>query len=374
MITRIADIAEYLFSDKIFKMKYLLLLLLFFTSIAKAQVIPFGMMNSSAATPVAAAPEIGDFYQGGIVFYIASTPTDLNSDGLLDTGLVCAIEDQGAIRWNKEDKSRLDVLEARATDISAGSFNTDAIITIHGGTPATYAAGFAKAYNGGGFNDWFLPSRDGLNEMHINQEIINTASLANGGAALVSGDRWSSTQYSSSYQAFAFIFGSCITDCDRYMNTNNSRNVRAVRAFNSSPVRPPDAPTNVTVVAGNEQATVTFTAPTSDGGSAITSYTATSTPGGFTGTLAQAAGDTITVIGLTNGTAYTFNVTASNAMGTSGPSLDSSPVTPARAPDAPTNVNAVARNEQAKVTFDAPISNGGSAITGYTATSTPSNG
>ena len=356
---------------KIFKMKKLLLLLLFFTGIANAQVMPFGMMNSSAVTPVAAAPKIGDFYQGGIVFYIAPTPTDLNSDGVADIGLICAIENQGAIRWNKDKSSRWDVLDARAEDISSGSSNTDAIITINGGTPATYAAGFAKAYNGGGFNDWFLPSKDGLNEMYINQEIINTASLENGGAAFVPGNTWSSTQLSYN-QAWKIFFGSsCNKDCGWFTkNTDNIYNVRAVRAFNSGTIAP-GAPTIVTAAPGDTQATVTFTAPTSDGGSAVTKYTATSTPGGFTGTLAQAAGGSITVTGLTNGTAYTFNVTATNAVGTSGPSLDSSPVTPAVAPDAPTNVTAVAGSGQATVSFDSPISNGGSAITEYTATSTP---
>lgn len=68
-------------------------------------------------------------------------------------------------------------------------------------------------------------------------------------------------------------------------------------------------------------ATVTVTAPSSDGGSPITSYTATSSPAGGTGTLSQ-AGD-MTVSGLTNGKSYTFTITATNAAGTSiasGPS------------------------------------------------------
>ena len=89
----------------------------------------------------------------------------------------------------------------------------------------------------------------------------------------------------------------------------------------------PDAPTIGTVVAGNQQATVPFTAPSSDGGSAITSYTATSSPEGRTGTLSQSGSGSITVTGLTNGSAYTFTVTATNAIGTSVASAVSNYVT-----------------------------------------------
>jgi hypothetical protein len=127
------------------------------------------------------------------------------------------------------------------------------------------------------------------------------------------------------------------------------------------------APTNVTATAGNGQATVSFTPPGSTGGSAITGYTVTSNPGGIT---ASGTGSPITVTGLTNGTAYTFTVTATNAAGTGPPSGPSNPVTPATVPNAPTNVSATAGNGQATVSFKLP-SNGGSQITRYTATSNP---
>ena len=133
----------------------------------------------------------------------------------------------------------------------------------------------------------------------------------------------------------------------------------------------PGAPTISTATAGNAQASVSFTAPASDGGSTITSYTATSNPGNITGTLSQAGSGTITVTGLTPGTAYTFTVTATNAAGTGAASDPSNSVTPASVPGAPTGVSATAGNAQASVSFTAPASNGGSAITSYTATSTP---
>ena len=80
----------------------------------------------------------------------------------------------------------------------------------------------------------------------------------------------------------------------------------------------PDAPASVVATAtGKRSATVTFSAPSSNGGAVITSYTATSTPGSITKTLTQAGGGTFTFDGLQPGTSYTFAVTAKNANGTS---------------------------------------------------------
>ena len=140
-----------------------------------------------------------------------------------------------------------------------------------------------------------------------------------------------------------------------------------------TPATVPGAPTGVSATAGNAQASVSFTAPASNGGSAITSYTATSSPGNFTGILSQAGSGTIIVTGLTNGTAYTFTVKATNAIGSGAASAASNSVTYAILPGAPTIGTATAGNAQATVSFTAPASNGGSAITSYTATSSPGN-
>ena len=90
----------------------------------------------------------------------------------------------------------------------------------------------------------------------------------------------------------------------------------------------PGAPIIGTATGGNAQASVAFTAPAFNGGSIITSYTATSSPGNFTGTLTQAGSGTITVTGLTNATTYTFTVTATNATGTGAASAASNAVMP----------------------------------------------
>jgi len=152
------------------------------------------------------------------------------------------------------------------------------------------------------------------------------------------------------------------------INGNSSPSSPSNSVTPSAPSTVPSAPTIGTATAGNAQAIVTFTAPASNGGSAITGYTATSNPGGFTGT---GSSSPITVTGLTNGTSYTFTVIATNANGNSLPSSASNSVTPSAVPGAPTIGTATSGNTQATITFTAPGSNGGSAILSYTVTSIP---
>jgi len=107
----------------------------------------------------------------------------------------------------------------------------------------------------------------------------------------------------------------------------------------SSPVTPaapvpPGAPGGVTATAGNQSATVRWTAPAS-GGSPITLYTVTPYLAGTAQPATAISGSppatTATITGLTNGAAYTFTVTATSAAGTGPPSAASAPVTPAAA-------------------------------------------
>ncbi len=137
----------------------------------------------------------------------------------------------------------------------------------------------------------------------------------------------------------------------------------------------PIAPAQVaaTATAGDAKAIVAFTAPLGTGASAVTGYTATSFPGGITATSMRSP---IVVLGLTNGTAYTFTVTSTNATGMSTVSSASNSITPSAslAPataSAPVIGTATAGDAQATVNFAVPTSDGGSAITGYRVTASP---
>lgn len=138
-----------------------------------------------------------------------------------------------------------------------------------------------------------------------------------------------------------------------------------------TPATVPGAPTGVSAAAGNAGATVTWTAPLDTGGSPIVSYTATSSPGGFTATTPNGTTTLVNVTGLTNGTAYTFTVRATNALGPGPASAASNSATPNEAPGEPTAVSATAGNAQATVSWTAPTNSGGSPITGYKITSSP---
>ncbi len=123
----------------------------------------------------------------------------------------------------------------------------------------------------------------------------------------------------------------------------------------TTPAEVPGAPTIGEVTAGNGQATISFTPPVFNGGAAIMGYTVTSNPGGITGT---GASGPITVVGLSNGTAYTFTVTATNSAGTGSASAASGSVTP-KASQTITFNNPGAQNFGSTPTLTASSSAGG---------------
>ncbi|WP_345853396.1 Ig-like domain-containing protein [Shewanella algae] len=244
--------------------------------------------------------------------------------------------------------------------------------------------------------------------------------------------------------------GNCSIDADQPGDGSYNAAPTVTQSFTVNAVVP-GAPTSVNAVASDASATVSFSAPASTGGAAISGYTVTSSPGGIT---ASGAGSPLTVSGLSNGTDYSFTVSANNTAGTGPASSPSNTVTPkanqtisfnnpgaqdfgttptlaatassgltpvfsssttgvctitasgtltfvttgncsidadqpgdssynaaptvtqgftvnAVVPGAPTSVNAVASDASATVSFSAPASTGGAAISGYTVTSSP---
>jgi len=119
--------------------------------------------------------------------------------------------------------------------------------------------------------------------------------------------------------------------------TNGTAYHFAVKAINSlgdseaslpvsaTPATVPAAPVNVSAIAGNGQAAVSFAAPADHGGSAITEYEVTASPGNI---VVTGTANSITVPGLTNGTSYTFTVKAINRIGRGAPSAQSNAVIP----------------------------------------------
>lgn len=136
-----------------------------------------------------------------------------------------------------------------------------------------------------------------------------------------------------------------------------------------APPSAPGAPTSVSATAGNAQLALTWTAPASNGGSAITGYTVEYTPSGGSPATANtgSAATSYTLTGLTNGTSYTVRVRAVNAVGngTYSTAVTGTPVAvTAPGPVASFSVSGGGCGS-VSVVWQAPVSDGGSAITGY---------
>ena len=151
-------------------------------------------------------------------------------------------------------------------------------------------------------------------------------------------------------------------------NCSTSSNMQSITPGTAS------APTITSVTGGNTSLSVAFTAPTSNGGSAITNYEYATYSGGswsaWTARSPIAATSPLVISGLSNGTTYNVKIRAVNTTG-SGAESNSLPGTPAGAPSAPTALAVDPGNGAVTVSWAAPSSNGGSAITGYTVTSSP---
>ena len=169
---------------------------------------------------------IGDIYGGGKVAYILQLG-DTGYNAAVQHGLIAATVDQSpGISWALVDYWASPVLHyeilGQGIAIGCGSANTDAIIAQHGGVTG-YAAGLARAYTDGTFNDWYLPSKNELSKLFLNRVAIGNFELAGWGFY------WSSSEDGGS-NAWKQVFRNNDGSLGNTSKSITGR-VRAVRAF-----------------------------------------------------------------------------------------------------------------------------------------------
>ncbi|MEI6092579.1 MAG: hypothetical protein WCQ47_02730, partial [bacterium] len=164
---------------------------------------------------------IGDCYQGGKIIYILQ-PDDPGYSKETQHGLIVSSSDQsGSASWGCYTKI---LSGADGTAIGTGSKNTDNIIS--GCSTDGIAAKLARAYDGGGYKDWYLPSKDELNKIYLNKSVMDNAYCLY---------YWSSSESDVNYLAWIQMFDKDYADpagTQRYENKNSTMCcVRAVRSY-----------------------------------------------------------------------------------------------------------------------------------------------
>ena len=155
-----------------------------------------------------------------------------------------------------------------------------------------------------------------------------------------------------------------VTDSSSFLtdSSGNQTITNSSVVFRAADTTTPSAPTSLTAIAGDRQATISFT-PGSNGGSAIRNYEFSTDGTNYRALSPEVSSSPITIPGLTNGTSYNIYLKAVNAVGVSAAS-SSVTVTPSTTPSAPTSLSATAGDGQATISFT-PGSDGGSSITNY---------
>ncbi|WP_341228895.1 fibronectin type III domain-containing protein, partial [Nocardioides salarius] len=212
------------------------------------------------------------------------------------------------------------------TGVSGITFGDNTYATAEGTDPLP-----PTSYAAGGYSVWYswTPSQDGPVEMRTSGGVFGRdttlAAYTGQPGALTQVAGADDTYIAHAGISYAAVAGTrYLVAVDGFPGTSGSGPFTL--SWSQRVPQAPSAPSQVTAEPGDNSATVSWTAPDSNG-SPITAYTVTSSPEGATETVTGEA-TTATVAGLTNGTAYTFTTTATNALGESLASAPSNEVTP----------------------------------------------
>jgi len=186
---------------------------------------------------------VGDDFGGGKVAYIFVSGDPGYVAGQTH-GLIAASSDQTTVsttvKWFPDK-----FYGATGTNIGLGLPNTISIIAaaIAIGTTdmSTFAAGLASSHRGGGYSDWFLPSKDELNKLYTNRGAIGGFATSGTIATYWSSSQKGTLNYTdfnsfktgvtSAYQQFFFTYGVNSEGTQNDLGISNPRRVRAVRVF-----------------------------------------------------------------------------------------------------------------------------------------------
>ena len=198
--------------------------------------------------------------------------------------------------------------------VAGGDIDVDAV--LGDSRPSAPSGPTATAGNGSATVSWTVPA--------ANRNPISgyTVTASPGGATVTTSTSTTSTSFGGLANGTTYTFTVRATN-------GLGHGAPSVASNAVTPATVPGAPTAVGATSGNGSATVSWTPPASNGGSAVTGYTVTASPGGAT---AISAGTSAVVSGLSNGTSYTFTVTATNTAGTGPASSASNAVSPAPPP------------------------------------------